>query len=235
MRVAIVSPYSWTYPGGVNRHVESLAEELMGRGHELRVLAPWDPPDRISRALHRSLPRELEAPGVPDPARPHDRHRRERRGLQPLRVSRRRDEAAPRAARLRPRRRPRARAGAAGSSPPTRSPIATPPSSAPSTPTRPIRCRTWSGSLCGARRVFNQLARPDRCLRGRRLDRPALVRRRVRDDPQRGRPDRRADRGPKPPSDDAARSSSSAGRRSARGCRSCSPPSRPWSSTCPRG
>ncbi|MGH2924601.1 MAG: glycosyltransferase family 4 protein, partial [Solirubrobacterales bacterium] len=54
MRVAIVSPYSWTYAGGVNRHVEALAEALIGRGHEVRVLAPWDPPDRLSRALHRA-------------------------------------------------------------------------------------------------------------------------------------------------------------------------------------
>ncbi len=53
MRVAIVSPYSWTYPGGVNRHVEELADELVDRGHELRVLAPWDPPGRLTRTLHR--------------------------------------------------------------------------------------------------------------------------------------------------------------------------------------
>jgi len=56
VRVAIVSPYSWSYPGGVNGHVEALAGELLSRGHELRVLAPWDPPDRITRILHRSPP-----------------------------------------------------------------------------------------------------------------------------------------------------------------------------------
>jgi len=56
MRIAIVSPYSWTYSGGVNRHVEALSGELLARGHDLRVLAPWDPPDRRSRALHRSAP-----------------------------------------------------------------------------------------------------------------------------------------------------------------------------------
>ena len=28
MRVALVSPYSWTYPGGVTRHIEALAAEL---------------------------------------------------------------------------------------------------------------------------------------------------------------------------------------------------------------
>ena len=53
MRIAIVSPYSWTYGGGVNRHVEALTEALFAGGHEVRVMAPWDPPDRISRVLHR--------------------------------------------------------------------------------------------------------------------------------------------------------------------------------------
>ncbi|HEX3734796.1 MAG TPA: glycosyltransferase [Solirubrobacterales bacterium] len=45
----------------MNRHVEALAEEFLGRGHDVRVLAPYDPPDRISRALHRGTvePREI--------------------------------------------------------------------------------------------------------------------------------------------------------------------------------
>jgi phosphatidylinositol alpha-mannosyltransferase len=46
----------------VNRHVEALAEELLGRGHHVRVLAPFDPPDRLSRALHRAAPEPREAP-----------------------------------------------------------------------------------------------------------------------------------------------------------------------------
>jgi phosphatidylinositol alpha-mannosyltransferase len=62
MRVALVTPYSWTYAGGVNRHVEALAESLMGRGHDVRVLAPWDPPDRISRTLHRGTADHRRAP-----------------------------------------------------------------------------------------------------------------------------------------------------------------------------
>lgn len=53
MRIALVSPYSWTYPGGVTRHIESLARELLERGHDVRVLAPYDPCDRISARLHR--------------------------------------------------------------------------------------------------------------------------------------------------------------------------------------
>ncbi|MGH2954513.1 MAG: glycosyltransferase [Solirubrobacterales bacterium] len=46
----------------MNRHVEALAEHLIGRGHELRVLAPWDPPDRLSRLLHRARPEPHRAP-----------------------------------------------------------------------------------------------------------------------------------------------------------------------------
>jgi phosphatidylinositol alpha-mannosyltransferase len=62
MRIALVSPYSWTYQGGVNRHVEALAEQFLGRGEHVRVFAPWDPPDSISRRLHRSTPKLREAP-----------------------------------------------------------------------------------------------------------------------------------------------------------------------------
>jgi phosphatidylinositol alpha-mannosyltransferase len=62
MRIALVSPYSWTYQGGVNRHVEALAEQFIARGDHVRVLAPWDPPDGISRRLHRSHPELREAP-----------------------------------------------------------------------------------------------------------------------------------------------------------------------------
>ncbi len=63
MRIALVSPYSWTYEGGVNRHVQALAEHLIGRGNEVRVLAPWDPPDRLARTLHRgATPRQRPLP-----------------------------------------------------------------------------------------------------------------------------------------------------------------------------
>lgn len=53
MRVALVSPYSWTYPGGVMRHIEALAGELLAAGHEVRVLAPYDHDDRRTAWLHR--------------------------------------------------------------------------------------------------------------------------------------------------------------------------------------
>jgi phosphatidyl-myo-inositol alpha-mannosyltransferase len=53
VRIALLSPYSWTYPGGVTRHIEALASELAAAGHEPRVLAPFDPDDALSRRLHR--------------------------------------------------------------------------------------------------------------------------------------------------------------------------------------
>ena len=63
MRVGLVCPYSYTYPGGVLAHVEALADELRGRGHEVRVLAPVDPDDRLTRLLHRgAVPAARELP-----------------------------------------------------------------------------------------------------------------------------------------------------------------------------
>jgi phosphatidylinositol alpha-mannosyltransferase len=53
VRIALLSPYSWTYPGGVTRHIEALARELSEGGHEARVLAPYDPDDALTRRLHR--------------------------------------------------------------------------------------------------------------------------------------------------------------------------------------
>ena len=53
MRIALLSPYSWTYPGGVTRHIDALAGELRTAGHDVRVLAPYDPDDELSRRLHR--------------------------------------------------------------------------------------------------------------------------------------------------------------------------------------
>ncbi len=46
----------------MNRHVEALAEEFLGRGHDVRVLAPVDPPGRVSRVLHRAQAERRELP-----------------------------------------------------------------------------------------------------------------------------------------------------------------------------
>ena len=63
MRIALVSPYSWSYPGGVTRHISALADEFMAAGHYVRVLAPYDPPGRRSTGLHRGArPQTIELP-----------------------------------------------------------------------------------------------------------------------------------------------------------------------------
>ncbi len=42
VRVGLVCPYSLGTPGGVQNHVRDLAEELIGRGHDVSVLVPVD-------------------------------------------------------------------------------------------------------------------------------------------------------------------------------------------------
>ncbi len=43
MKLAMVSPYDFTWPGGVTAHVAQLARELGRSGHEVQVLAPHSP------------------------------------------------------------------------------------------------------------------------------------------------------------------------------------------------
>ncbi|MBA2638012.1 MAG: glycosyltransferase family 4 protein, partial [Solirubrobacterales bacterium] len=63
MRIALVSPYSWSYPGGVTRHIQALAEQFVAAGHHVRVLAPVDPDDRLGSRLHRGArPEVRDAP-----------------------------------------------------------------------------------------------------------------------------------------------------------------------------
>lgn len=59
MRVALVSPYSWTYPGGVTRHIEALRAELDRAGHDARVFAPFDPDLRRTAWAHRGARPQL--------------------------------------------------------------------------------------------------------------------------------------------------------------------------------
>jgi phosphatidyl-myo-inositol alpha-mannosyltransferase len=40
MKIGIVSPYDWSYPGGVREHIRHLAEQFINMGHDIRVLAP---------------------------------------------------------------------------------------------------------------------------------------------------------------------------------------------------
>ena len=40
MKIALVSPYDWLTPGGVNQHIDQLAHHLEDAGHRTRILAP---------------------------------------------------------------------------------------------------------------------------------------------------------------------------------------------------
>ena len=178
----------------MNRHVEALAEEFLGRGHDVRVLAPFDPPDRLSRLLHRAAAEPRELPDYLIPlgrtigfgangavsnlsASPGRRGRRPSARAAPGRLRRR---PRPRAGRAAGRLERRARRRAPGGRHLPRLLDQGDPQPHRHGPRRPPRLQPALG--------------PDRRLRGRRLDRPALVRRPLRDHPQRGRRRRRSDR-----------------------------------------
>ena len=232
MRIAIVSPYSWTYAGGVNRHVEALAEALIERGHEVRVLAPVGPagppqpaaPPRARRAASRPdylipLGRTVgfgangavsNLSAFPD-CRDHDAARAPRRALRRGPCARAGGPAA-RVGRL-------LVSGRAGGRHLPRL-------------LHQADARTGSRS-CSGRGASSTSSRPDRRLRGRGVDGPALVRRQYTVIPN------GVDVDAPPSGPSRARRSfgccSWAARRSARGCRCCCRLSRAWSSTCRRG
>jgi len=52
MKVGIVVPYSWSYWGGVNEHVELKVEALHRLGVETRTVIGHDPPGSFTRVLH---------------------------------------------------------------------------------------------------------------------------------------------------------------------------------------
>ena len=40
MKIALVSPYDFSYPGGVVNHITNLHRCLVHMGHEVKVIAP---------------------------------------------------------------------------------------------------------------------------------------------------------------------------------------------------
>jgi phosphatidylinositol alpha-mannosyltransferase len=44
MKIGLVSPYDWSYPGGVREHVWHLANEFIKMGHDVRIMAPASGP-----------------------------------------------------------------------------------------------------------------------------------------------------------------------------------------------
>lgn len=63
MKIALVSPYDWDTPGGVNRHLDRLAAHLIERGHAVRILAPASNAVADPRVVVLGHPRPVPASG----------------------------------------------------------------------------------------------------------------------------------------------------------------------------
>ena len=64
LKIAMVSPYDFTWPGGVTSHVSQLGHQLSARGHQVQVLAPHSP----SRELPDTTPVVPLGRSVPIPS-----------------------------------------------------------------------------------------------------------------------------------------------------------------------
>jgi len=58
MKLALVSPYDFAYPGGVTEHVSHLAEQFVARGHQVHIVAPssgdeTEPIGSVTAPVHR--------------------------------------------------------------------------------------------------------------------------------------------------------------------------------------
>jgi len=73
--IGMVTPYSWSRPSGVNRHIAAVADRLTARGHRVTIIAPSA--DRLVVRQTRQQVRELlmgERASVFDPDEPYPRH-----------------------------------------------------------------------------------------------------------------------------------------------------------------
>ena len=64
MKIALVSPYDWRHPGGVNMHLRTLARELRDRGHEVRILAPASGPVKDEGVIPMGRPYSVATAGT---------------------------------------------------------------------------------------------------------------------------------------------------------------------------
>lgn len=64
MRIALVSPYDWSVPSGVNRHIGQLGAQFREWGHEITILAPAsDPEGAEGDCIVMGRPRAVPASG----------------------------------------------------------------------------------------------------------------------------------------------------------------------------
>lgn len=56
MKIALVCPYDWSFPGGVRSHVLGLARQLRASGEEVEIIAPASGTEAEIRVVGRSLP-----------------------------------------------------------------------------------------------------------------------------------------------------------------------------------
>ncbi len=64
MKIAMVSPYDWCVPGGVNRHVLRLSEHFRGWGHDVTIFAPASHPSMVNgECVPVGRPRSVRASG----------------------------------------------------------------------------------------------------------------------------------------------------------------------------
>ena len=65
MKIALVSPYDFAYPGGVVNHIMSLGNHLAQMGHEVKFIAPASSPITTlgDRFIHIGKPRAISVSG----------------------------------------------------------------------------------------------------------------------------------------------------------------------------